>query len=416
MVSQRTRTRATIYFVGMLALNLFLLRHSIGGIRMALPDFTVFYTAGRIVHQGQGAQLYDNEVQEAVQRSFSAAGIAQRGSVLPYNHPPFEALFFAPFARVSYLRAYSCWFAINLLLLISIPVILRPHFAVLGREPVLLWQLAALAFFPNFLAVLSGQDSIFILFCYCMAFAASCRTAEIRMGGWLALGLGKFQLALAFVLPFLVLKRRRLIAGFALVGVFLLFLGWITVGWSGWRAYPGYVLANESDQHYVWTRSLDNTVNLRGLMGSLLPGIDPRFKAALLALLSGLILAGTVYAWKVAATPQDQQRAFSIGLIAAVLLSYHLYAHDLSLMFLAGLITLERTVANPPSGVWTRRLIYACLALLVFNPVYLVLTLRYQQLQWMAGVLLALFVLLWAEFVRSNPVAAAGAESQSTGI
>jgi hypothetical protein len=413
MLSRRTRTRATLYFLGMLALNGFVLGHSVGGIRMALPDFTVFYTAGRIVHQGDGAQLYDNQVQEAVQRSFSAAGIAQRGSVLPYNHPPFEALFFAPLARFSYLRAYACWFAVNVFLLAGVPLILRPHFAVLGREPVALWLLAAFAFFPNFLALLSGQDSIFILFCYGMAFASWGRTTEFRAGGWLALGLAKFQLALAFVLPFLLLKRRRLIAGFALIAVILLFLGWLAVGGSGWRAYPGYVLANESSPHYVWTRSVDNTVNLRGLIWSLLPGMDPRFKAGSLALLCGLILAATVYAWKTPYPSRDEQRAFAIGLIAAVLVSYHLYAHDLSLMFLACLITLEKTLANPPRAVWTRKLIYACLALLAFNPLYLVLTLRYQQLQWMAFILLLLFGLLWTEHVGSNRAPAPVPELES---
>jgi hypothetical protein len=402
MLSPRTRIRAILYFVGMLALNGFLLAHSVAGIRMALPDFTVFYTAGRIVHQGEGARLYDNQVQEAVQRSFSAAGIAQRGSLLPYNHPPFEALFFTPLARISYLRAYCCWFAVNFFLLAGVPLVLRPHFAVLGREPVVLWLLAAFAFFPNFLAVLSGQDSIFILFCYAMAFAAWGRRTEFRAGGWLALGLVKFQLALAFVLPLLRLKRRRLIAGFALMAVILLFLGWLAVGGSGWRAYPGYVLANESSPHYVWTMSVDNTVNLRGLIWSLLPGMDSRFKAALLALLSGLILAATVYAWRAPLPSTDEQRAFAIGLIAAVLVSYHLYAHDLSLMFLACLIILEKTLANPPRAVWARKLIYACLAMLALNPLYLVLTLRYQQLQWMALILLVLFGLLWTEHVGSN--------------
>jgi hypothetical protein len=385
----------------MIVLNAFVLWHSRNGIPAGLPDFTIFYTAGKIVHQGQGNRLYDNELQETIQRSFSSVRGAN-GSSLPYNHPPFEALVFAPFARVSYLTAYFCWLGINILLVLGIPLVLRPHLAVLGKEPIFLWLLASFAFYPNFIALMQGQDSIFVLFCYCMAFAALRSQAEFRAGGWLALALCKFHLVLSFVLPFLLLKRKCLVAGFLAVAILLGLVGLVAAGWRGWQAYPGYVLSSENNNNYLWNRALGNTANLRGLIWSVLSANHPWLRGGMLTLLSGLIFAAMVSAWRSSLTAADSQMAFCMGLIATVLLSYHLYVHDLSLIFLAGILALERAGSILTKRVWTRRFTYGCLILLSCNSIYLLFVLRYKHLEFFAIILLVLFVLLWIEFPQSG--------------
>jgi hypothetical protein len=63
------------------------------------PDFTIFYTAGKCILQGHGRQLYDLEIQYEIQREF-ASEVKHRENPLPFNHPPFEALLFAPLARL----------------------------------------------------------------------------------------------------------------------------------------------------------------------------------------------------------------------------------------------------------------------------------------------------------------------------
>jgi hypothetical protein len=72
------------------------------------PDFTIFYTAGKCILQGHARQLYDLETQFAIQREFASA-VKQRENALPFNHPPFEALLFAPLARLPYVAAYLVW-------------------------------------------------------------------------------------------------------------------------------------------------------------------------------------------------------------------------------------------------------------------------------------------------------------------
>jgi hypothetical protein len=95
---------------------------------------------------------------------------------------------------------------------------------------------------------------------------------------------------------------------------------------------------------------------------------------------------------------------FCLGLGATLLLSYHLYAHDLSLLFLIILLALETILSTSQIRAWTRKTIYGCLAVLTCGPVYAVLVLRYKELQLLGCVLLILLVALWIEIVRPGSV------------
>lgn len=405
MLSTRTRRLLSIYLSAMIFLNVFVFWRSWSGIRIGLPDFTIFYTAGQILHQGRGADLYHDELQAEVQHSFSSKGVEKRGSLLPYNHPPFEAALFVPLARVSYLTAYFLWLAVNVVLLLSIPYVLRPHFAVLGKEPFALWLLACFAFFPIFLALMQGQDSILILFFYCMAYAAFRVNHEGRMGAWLGLGLCKFQLLLPFVLPLLVLLRKRLTLGFLAVAAALGLVGLEIVGARGWMHYPAYVWAGDHNQRYGWNVALDSSANLSGLVSVLVPVTCPWLKTAAIVLLSGLLFAGMLSAWRKAVSLHCcGPLAFCFGLGATILLSYHLFAHDLSLLFFVILLALETILSTSQIHAWARKTIYGCLVALTSAPVYVVLILHYKELQLVGGVLLILLVVLWIEIVGPDIV------------
>lgn len=388
--------KATLYLVSMIFLHCFVMFKSWGGIRIGLPDFSIFYTAGRILHDGHSSELYDNGVQEAVQRSFSPTGVERRGSILPYNHPPFEALLFVPLVRFSYLTAYGIWFGVNVCLLLIMAFVLRKYFVNLGKVPVYLWILACFAFYPIFAALMQGQDSILVLFCYGMAYAAFRKESEFRAGCWLGLGLCKFHLIIPFVFPLLLLWRKRFLAGFASVALISAVIGLATVGWRGLLRYPRYVWESEHNQSYLWNVSLGNTANLRGLIKSLLPGTIPWMTAALLFMCSGVLLVGVAYAWRKAQTAgfTSRELTFALNLLATVLVSYHLYIHDLSLIFLALLLIGEAVVSARSMNARLRRTVLVCIAILFCSPVYLVLVLQYKQLELIAVVLLVLFAAL----------------------
>ena len=202
MLSKPTQKKLACYFVAMIFLHGYVLWQARESIPEGLPDFSGAYTAGLILRSGHGSLLYDDVLQESIQRSFSPRAVQKRGTILPYIHLPYEALLYVPLAHFSYLTAYGIWLAVNLVLLGSIPFLLRRRLQGLGKAPLYLWLLAGFAFFPIFIALIQGQDSILLLFLYCLAWTSLERGSKLASGCWLALGLYKYQLVVPFVLPF----------------------------------------------------------------------------------------------------------------------------------------------------------------------------------------------------------------------
>jgi hypothetical protein len=392
MLSKATQTKLALYFCATIALHGDVLWHARRSIPQGLPDFSIFYSAGRILRDGQGSRLFDDALQESVQRSFSPLAVETRGVILPYNHPPFEALLFVPLAHLSYVTAYSTWLIVNVALLCSIPFLLRRRLEALGKAPLYLWLLACLAFFPIFIALIQGQDSILLLFLYCLAYASLGRPSEFSAGGWLALGLYKYHLVVPFVLP--LWRRRRLIATFLSVAGSLGLISLAITGWQGLLGYPRYVWGSEHDPKYVMNSPRGLTANLRGLISEMVPAAHPEIGTCLIVLLSAIVLLLMMYAasktsW---ADSGRRQAMLALNLVGTILLSYHIYVHDLSLLFLAILLVLEILLSDPPIPIWTRMTLCVCIAILFFSPLYQVLSLRYRQLQLMAIVLVVFFL------------------------
>ncbi len=411
MFSKATQTRLALYCCAMIVLHGHVLWQARSSIPQGLPDFSIFYTAGRILRDGQGSRLYDDALQESMQRSFSPVAVHRRGVILPYNHLPFEALLFVPLAHLSYVTAYLTWLVVNVALLCSIPFLLRRRLTALGKVPLYLWLLACFAFFPVFVALIQGQDSILLLFLYCLAYSCLERRSELAAGGWLASGLYKYHLVLPFVLP--LWRRKKLIAGFLLAAGSLGLISVAITGWRGLLAYPRYVWGTEHDPKYVLNSPLGLTANLRGLISAIIPAAYPGIGASLMVLLSVIVLLMMMYAAGKASWADSgwRQSMLAVNLVGTILLSYHIFVHDLSLLFLAILLVLEILLSDRPIPNWTRTTLSVCMAILFFSPLYQVLSLRYRQLQLMAIVLVAFFLGLLS-LIHSLPAKTDGSVSQ----
>ena len=80
-------------------------------------------------------------------------------------------------------------------------------------------------------------------------------------------------------------------------------------------------------------------------------------------------------------TAKGGKPLFALGLVGTVLVSYHLYVHDLSVFFLAIVLVLETLLSSPPISQTAKNILLLCIALLYCSPLYLILTLRYMQLR-----------------------------------
>jgi Glycosyltransferase family 87 len=322
---------------------------------------------------------------------FSPRAVQKRGTILPYIHLPFEALLYAPLAHFSYLTAYSIWMGVNLILLTSIPFLLRRRLTVLGKAPLYLWLLACFAFFPIFIALIHGQDSILLLFLYCLAWRSLERASEFVSGSWLALGLYKYQLVVPFFLMWW--RRGKLVAGFLLMAALLGLDSLAITGWPSLLGYPRYLWGTEHNLKYGFNTLPGLTTNLRGLISGVVPAAYPAIEAGLILFSSVIVLMLMLYAAARSSTDGVEVRRalFALGLIGTILLSYHLYVHDLSLLFLAIVLILELLLSNPQLKKPTNATLQVSTALLFCSPLYLVLTLRYGQLRLLTIVLLVFF-------------------------
>jgi hypothetical protein len=396
MITRTTRHNLAIFFLAMIGLHVFMLWQERWAIPIGLPDFSIFYTAGTILRQGNGSQLYDQALQEAVQASFAAGGIANRGSILPYFHPPFEAVFFVPFTLASYFGAYLLFAALNLAFILSAALLLRRQLPALQSLPPWLWTLGALAFTPIFIALMQGQDSIFLLFCYVMAYVALRRDADFTAGAWLALGLCKYHLVLPFMVAFLVQRRTRVLGGFSSVAVALAAVSFAAVDWTGIQSYPRFAWASEHSMRYVWNNFHGNTTNLRGLLLQFVPYDMQQPSSvsafALVALLSIVTLFIANYFWyKAPPRRSSDDVGFALNLTATLLISYHTFVQDMSILFLAILLVANVLLNAPDIAGWTRRMLWGSAALLWCAPVYLVLILVYGKLSMVVPVILIFF-------------------------
>ena len=416
MLSKPTQKKLACYFVAMIFLHGYVLWQARESIPEGLPDFSGAYTAGLILRSGHGSLLYDDVLQESLQRSFSPRAVQKRGTILPYIHLPYEALLYVPLAHFSYLTAYGIWLTVNLALLGSIPFLLRRRLQGLGKAPLYLWLLAGFAFFPIFIALIQGQDSILLLFLYCLAWTSLERGSKLASGCWLALGLYKYQLVVPFVLP--LWRRKKLIAGFLSVATILGLISLAITGWHSLLGYPRYLWRTEHDLKYGFNTLPGLIANLRGLVSGIVPKTRPGIEVGLTALFSAIVLMMMMYAAgkTSAADHGGRQPLFALGLVGTVLVSYHLYVHDLSVLFLAIVLVLETLLSSPPISQGAKNILLLCIALLYCSPLYLILTLRYMQLRLMGIVLLVFFgALLGLINSLRGQIAATGSPPASAG-
>src|SRR5690348_3932055 len=145
----RLRSLLVLALVGMAGMHAWVFFSLRQEVRQGYSDFTAFYAAGRCLRRGLGSQLYSMQIQGRIQQEF-ASGVKIRNGPLPFTHPPFEALLFAPSAFLSYSAAYWVWNAVSLMALMAFLLLLRPHIPKLRGWSEALPFLCGLAFFPVF--------------------------------------------------------------------------------------------------------------------------------------------------------------------------------------------------------------------------------------------------------------------------
>lgn len=297
-------------------------------------DFSCFYRAGRMVTAGEAAHVYDLRAQSRYDRRLGTEFVDGSGHrfSLPFVFPPYTLLLFAALSRLSYRDAELVWFVANAGMLVVLPFLLRRALAWSDK-----WVIAALVapvvFVPALLALMQGQLSILMLLLFAMVFVCLTEGKDVQAGLALAFTTLKPQFALAMLLALLVWRKWRVLAAFASGCVAL--LGW-SVGMVGWRTalhYPAAVMAFNRMPGAMGGEHPADMPNVRGCVNALLQGRVP--EAAIgwaTVVLSIVLLAGMGALLK--RRGKISAAGYSLVIVVTLLVSYHAYLHDASLLLL----------------------------------------------------------------------------------
>jgi Glycosyltransferase family 87 len=331
-------------------------------------DFRQLYTAGYLVRSGRAHQLYDYDTQFHFQNELvSKAEIA-----LPFIRPAYQGLLFVPFSFLPYRAAYFAFLAVNLALLTVSFQLLRPKMKRIAH--VYPWLPAAmfLGFLPIAAALMQGQDSILLLSLLAAALASLDRKRELTAGILIGMGLFKFQIVIPIALLFVAWRRWRFFSGFALSSFCLGAISVWLVGLSQAGVYVRSLIAmgsgsaSRADQ-LRYPISLNVMPNLHGLIF----GLAGSRVSAFWITAATVILSGVVVAAVAARPPASKSREHSLllAISAAAVVSYYLFIHDLSILIIPIVVTLDRFINAEATGEKVGRRMARASALLFVAPV-----------------------------------------------
>jgi len=348
-------------------------------------DFGCFYTAGVIVRQGNASRLYDLGLQGQIQRQ-----LLGRQRILIYLHPPFESLWFAALAGLSYVKAYVLWGAINVVLWWFFQHLVRPCTPI-PRNAYGYFLLCSL-FVPLWVAFLQGQTSVLLLLLFSLTFVSLKRGQDFRAGAFLGLGLFKFAVVVPFAFICLLRSKWRLMAGLAVTACVLGVMSVMVVGRGGVWSYANLLIdtvRNPDNPLYgdirVWEMA-----TLKGFFTRLMIG---RFStvsiSALASAVSAFLVLFVAWRWRQEdrrPSGNSQGLMFAAALAVTQVTSPYLLMHELTLMLLAGLLAIGSFEWSGKS--WQRALITVAMVILYAPPVY-VLLLRWHAMYLLAPVIVA---------------------------
>jgi hypothetical protein len=333
-------------------------------------DFVYFYGIGRIAHEYPFSRLYEYGLLLKVTNEIFPMKDYFWG---PSPYPPFVALLFSLFARISFLPAYLLWMGVLLLLYLGgIAATVQGVFAKQPLKTSLVLCLS-LGFYPFFICTLkNGQLSAFAVFAAGIAIFQE-RNGRPFWGGLVLSILIYKPTLLVLLVPMLLLTRRfRMLSGFVTGAIALLLLTTSICGVGIWPIYYRHSLGFMGqfiESHGQSVLQLWEYVDFHSLSYSI-PGGRSTAGLAILSCISIAAAAGlAVTLWRsssesVSHSRPAQDLAWAATLTWTLLLNLYVPVWDSTLVVIAVILTLRalRTLGWSIAAGWT-----TFLALLIFG-------------------------------------------------
>ena len=293
-------------------------------------DYPAFHAAGSIVLDGDLAELYSPDRQQAAQSELGIDGY------LAFAYPPHVAWAYAPLAALGFRAGYVVHTVLMLGALVAAIRLVTPLVpALAGRA----WPATAVAltFYPVLRAVGGGQNTALTVLVFAVVWRALADDREALAGVAAGLLLYRPQYALPLVGLMLLDRRWRAVAAAAAVGAVTWILTALAIG-SNWVAEWLDAVVPFVDRDAEVNSA--NSISFIGWLDALTGG--SRVAVGLGAVLAGLVVLVLMRLWIASARPGLAHR---IGAVAAgvLLISPHTMYYDAGLL----LVTAAAALALP---------------------------------------------------------------------
>ena len=382
---------------GSLIFHLAILWESRWKIAAGYGDFIIFYTGAQIINDGKSKELFKIETQNSYQSKFD---VPQLEWPLPFNHAPYELFLFVPLAHLSYPVAHTIWSGMNLVL-VAFMLQWLLHYAHSSHS--LFIVASVLAWFPTMETFRLGQDSILSTALLLAVFVSLKRKRDGLAGLFLALGLYKPQLVLPLTGCLLMAKRWHSLLVFTVTGIALFVVSIWMVGLEGIFDFLSILRSMHNYSYVIYPA---NMPNIRGLLYDLLyNGEMESLSFALTVVISVAAYLRCVYFWRGSFDASDPifDLKFSLTLLTTVLISYHLYPHDLFLITIS-LTLLFRYVSEGTVLVKAVSHLFFFVVVIFLVPVVPRYLIASSALGWAAAPVLVFYIILTVEVFRRNQI------------
>jgi alpha-1,2-mannosyltransferase len=321
-----------IVFAGTLALQASLLIRQEGAFYPGgeVPvgsDLLVFYSAGRIVADGDGARLYEPARQLAEQ--VEVLGRDRGVAIFPY--PAFVALPYAALARLSLPWAYVIATAAMLAATLAAMWMLRGASPTARDQPALV-ALAILVSQPFGSALFGGQVVAFTLLCFTGLYCGLRQGRDLAAGIWLGLLFYKPQMSVVLVLLLILQRQWRTLTVAGLVGATLTALGALAAGPTWPRSFLGMVLSDYYRNNAIVADG-SRSLSLPGVTRHL-AGLDATWAMVAALVLCLFILVLVARSWRNVQEDGRFPLQFAIAMVATLIVSPHALYYEAGLLVL----------------------------------------------------------------------------------
>jgi Glycosyltransferase family 87 len=269
--------------------------------------------------------------------------------MVPFEHPSFEAVIFVPLSWFDYMTAFRIFQVVNVLILLALLFAADPLF---GDDKIPFpvnprFVLLALTFLPFCGAFAQQQDSLVALALLCLSWLGLKRGNDVQAGLLLSLAVFKFPVVLPAGFLLCVRKGKRFSAGFAVGSVAMGFLSVALIGKAGLGEYVRILhqAANgdkpDASTALTWSEHPLEMPNISGFVNFVAHQVSafreqqpvPAHTLFLIVAAVSLVVLA-ISGFMVSRNHLDDRTAFGVAVLCGILVSNHLYIHDIVLLSL----------------------------------------------------------------------------------